>query len=133
MYALNWLRRRMKIYRSLHLRAIRKHPAYTWLMSILADQLATARRAAGLSQQQLARKAGLSRSTVHVIESGAVDPQVGTLLSMARVLGLEPLLVPSWLKPEVVNFVRSGGKILGQPPGIGAPLSIVDELLRTRR
>ena len=102
-------------------------------MSILADQIATARRAAGLSQQQLATKAGVGRGTIQRIEAGAVDPQVGTLLSIARVLGLEPLLVPSWLKQEVVNFVRSGGKILGQPPGVGAPLSIVDELLKTRR
>lgn len=102
-------------------------------MSILADQIATARRAAGLSQQQLAMKAGVGRGTIQRIEAGAVDPQVGTLLSIARILRLEPLLVPSWLKQEVVNFVRSGGKILGQPPGVGAPLSIVDELLKTRR
>ena len=101
-------------------------------MSILADQLATARRAAGITQSELAKKAGLSRTTVQRIEAGAVDPSVGTLLSLARVLGLEPLLVPSWLRQETVNFIRSGGKVLGQPPGLGAPLSIVDELLRTR-
>ena len=67
-------------------------------MSILADQLATARRAAGITQSELAKKAGLSRTTVQRIEAGAVDPSVGTLLSLARVLGLEPLLVPSWRK-----------------------------------
>lgn len=102
-------------------------------MSILADQIAKARRAAGLTQAQLAKKAGVSRTTVQSIETGAVDPQVDTLLALSRVLGLEPLLVPSWLRQEVINFIRSGGKILGQPPGVGAPLSIVDELLRTRR
>ncbi len=102
-------------------------------MSILADQIATARRAAGITQSQLARKAGVSRTTVQAIEAGAVDPQVGTLLSIARVLGLEALLVPSWLRHETVDFIRSGGKVLGQPPGVGAPLSIVDELLKTRR
>lgn len=102
-------------------------------MSILAEQIAVARKAAGLSQQQLAKKSGVGRGTIPRIETGDVDPQIGTLLLIARVLGLEPLLVPSWLKQEVVSFIRSGGKIIGQPPGVGAPLSIVDELLRTRR
>lgn len=102
-------------------------------MSILAEQIAIARRAAGITQAQLAKKAGVGRGTIQRIEAGAVDPKVGTLLSIARVLGLEPLLVPSWLRQETVNFIRSGGKIIGQPPGVGAPLSIVDKLLRTRR
>jgi len=102
-------------------------------MSILADQIATARRAAGITQSALATKAGVTRSTVQRIEAGTVDPSVGTLLSIARVLGLEPLLVPNWLRQETLNFIRSGGKIIGQPPGVGAPLSIVDELLKTRR
>lgn len=102
-------------------------------MSILADQLATARRAAGITQQELATKSGVSRMTVQRIEAGSIDPRVDTLLALARVLGLEPLLVPSWLRPEVVSFIQSGGKVLGQEPGIGAPISIVDELLKTRR
>jgi transcriptional regulator with XRE-family HTH domain len=118
---------------SLHLRAAAENRAYTGQMSILADQIAKARRAAGLTQSQLARKAGVSRTTVQLIETGAVDPQVDTLLTLSRALGLEPLLVPSWLQQDVINFIRSGGKIIGQPPGVGAPLSIVDELLRTRR
>ena len=102
-------------------------------MSILADQLVAARRAAGITQAQLAEKAGLGRGTIQRIEAGVADPRVDTLLAISRVLGLEPLLVPSWLRQEVVNFIQSGGKIIGQPPGIGAPLSIVDELLKTRR
>ena len=102
-------------------------------MSILADQLVAARRAAGITQAQLAKKAGLGRGTIQRIEAGVADPGVDTLLALSRALGLEPLLVPSGLRQEVINFVRSGGKILGQPPGVGAPLSIVDELIRTMR
>lgn len=118
---------------SLHLRARRSSRAYTCSMSILADQLAKARRAAGLTQKQLATKSGVGSGTIQRIESGAVDPQVDTLLALSRALGLEPLLVPSWLRHEVINFIRSGGKIIGQPPGVGAPLSIVDELIKTMR
>jgi len=102
-------------------------------MSILSDQLAVARRSAGMTQAELAKRAGVNRSTITDIETGAVDPAVDTLLSISRALGMEPLLVPKWLHNEVIGFIRSGGKIIGQPPGIGAPLSVVDELLKTRR
>lgn len=84
-----------------------------------------------ITQQELAAKSGVSRMTLQRVEAGSIDPRVDTLLAMARALGLEPLLVPSWLRPETVNFIRTGGKCLGQPAGIGAPLSIVDELLKT--
>lgn len=40
-------------------------------------------------------KAGVSRMTVQRVEAGSIDPRVDTLLGMARVLGLKPLLVPS--------------------------------------
>lgn len=102
-------------------------------MSILADQLAVARRAAGITQQELATKSGVSRMTVQRVEAGVIDPHVDTLLAIARVLGLEPLFVPASLRAEVINYIQSGGKVLGQQPGLGAPLSIVDELLKTRR
>jgi DNA-binding XRE family transcriptional regulator len=102
-------------------------------MSILSDQLMRARRAADMSQADLARKAGVNRKSIADIEAGRVDPKIDTLLSISRALGMEAMLVPAWLRQEVENFIRSGGKIIGQPPGVGAPLSIVDELLRTRR
>lgn len=102
-------------------------------MSILSDQLAAARRSAGMTQAELAKRAGVNRSTITGIETGAVDPAVDTLLSISRALGMEPLLVPKWLRGEVIGFIRSGGKIIGQPPGVGAPLSVVDELLKTRK
>jgi hypothetical protein len=34
------------------------------------------------------------------------------------------------LRPDLEDFVRSGGRFLGQPSGIGAPPSLVDELLQ---
>jgi transcriptional regulator with XRE-family HTH domain len=47
------------------------------------------RRAAGLSQQQLATAAGLSLSLIAQLEQGAkLDPKVSTLRALAKVLGV---------------------------------------------
>ena len=100
-------------------------------MSIVAN-LAAARKAAALTQSDLAGAAGLSRMTVQRIESEEIDPRLSTILEMSRALGMEPMLVPSDLRGEVEAFLRSSGRILGQPTGAGAPPSIVDDLLKGR-
>jgi transcriptional regulator with XRE-family HTH domain len=46
-----------------------------------------ARRASGLSQRELARRSGVSRTTVVEIESGKRDPALGTLRAILRALG----------------------------------------------
>ncbi len=95
---------------------------------MITEQLTDARKAAGLSQQTLAERAGLSRMTVQRTESGQIDPRLSTLLEMARALGLELMSVPAELRPQLEAFVRSGGRILGQPAGVGAPPSIAQVL-----
>ncbi|WP_447779538.1 helix-turn-helix domain-containing protein [Variovorax boronicumulans] len=94
----------------------------------LTEELEKARKAGGLSQEALATRAGLSRMTVQRIESGQIDPRLSTLLEMARVLGLELMPVPATLRPQLEDFVRSGGRLLGQPAGVGAPPSIAQSL-----
>jgi DNA-binding XRE family transcriptional regulator len=47
------------------------------------------RRAAGLSQAELADKAGIHRRTVIKIERGERDPQWETAVALAHALGLE--------------------------------------------
>jgi transcriptional regulator with XRE-family HTH domain len=97
-------------------------------MTSLVTELYTARRAAGVNQEQLALKAGLSRMTVQRTEAGAIDPRLSTLQVMARALGLELMLVPTALRPDLEAFVSAGGRLLGQPAGVDAPRSIVDSL-----
>lgn len=66
------------------------------------------------------------------IETGATDPRLSTLHELARAMGMELMLVPSVLRPDLEAFIRSGGKVLGQPAGVDAPLSMVDELASSR-
>jgi DNA-binding XRE family transcriptional regulator len=100
------------------------------IVSNLLEQLKNARKASRLTHDLLAQKAGVSRMTVQRIEADKIDPRLSTVLVLARALGMDVMLVPKPLRRELENFVRSGGKFLGQPPGIGAPLSVVDQLLR---
>lgn len=99
-------------------------------MSMISAALREARRAAGLKQEDLATRSGLSRMTVQRIEAGSIDPRVSTLMVMARSLGLELMVVPTSLRPALEDFVRSGGRVVGQPQGLAAPASIVDTLSR---
>ncbi len=102
-------------------------------MSFFPDALREARRAAGLSQGELAARAGLARMTVQKLEAGAIDPRLSTVEVLFRVLGLTVVPVPTELKPAVDEFLRSGGRVVAQPPGVGAPASIVDVIARDAR
>jgi len=94
----------------------------------IIDTLESARKAQGLTQEELALRAGTSRVTVGRVESG-FDPKLATVHELARALGLELLLVPKVLAGEVQAFIQSGGRVLAQPSGAGAPDSVVTQAL----
>ncbi len=93
-----------------------------------AAQLRAARRSAKVSQDELAQRAGVARMTVQKIEAGSIDPRLSTLVVLFRALGLEMMLVPAHLTEAATRFITSGGRLLAQPPGLGAPASIIDTL-----
>jgi predicted transcriptional regulator len=49
--------------------------------------VATARRRAGLSQREVARRAGVPQSTVARIESSVIDPRFSTLSNVLQACG----------------------------------------------
>ncbi len=53
-----------------------------------------ARRQAGLTQRQLAERAGVPQSTVGRIENGSLDPRTGTLDRLLKACGRELHAVP---------------------------------------
>ncbi len=53
-----------------------------------------ARRAAGLTQRNLARRTGIAQPTIARIERGQVDPRVDTLARLLSECGLELAAVP---------------------------------------
>jgi len=59
----------------------------------IGDRVRAARLEAGLTQRDLAAKAGVPQSTVARIESGALDPRFGTLDRLLRVCNAELVVV----------------------------------------
>ena len=53
----------------------------------LASRLKEMRTAAGLTQAELAERAGVSRKTVNTVENGVFVPSTILALSLARALG----------------------------------------------
>ena len=105
-----------------------KKSIFISMNSDLISTLAQARKAARITQADLAARAGLSRMAVQRTETGDVDPRFSTLQEMARVLEMDLIAVPSALRAELQAFIQSGGKFLAQPEGADAPPSIVDKL-----
>jgi transcriptional regulator with XRE-family HTH domain len=60
-----------------------------WLFASIAEQVATRRRALGLSQLDLARLTGTTQSAIARLESGQRPPRIDTLLRIASALDAE--------------------------------------------
>jgi HTH-type transcriptional regulator/antitoxin HipB len=69
-------------------------------MAYIQELIREARESKGLTQSELGSRIGQPQSAVSRIESGG-DLRVSTLLEMARVLEMEPVLVPKHLIPAV--------------------------------
>lgn len=55
---------------------------------MLGEELRKARRRAGLTQEQLAAKAGLSREYVSILEGNKKSPTIDVLLRLTKALGV---------------------------------------------
>ncbi|QBX37847.1 XRE family transcriptional regulator [Brevundimonas sp. S30B] len=115
----------------------------------LAASLRAARAAKGWSQRELGGRAGLPQAQISKIETAEVDPQVSTLLELARSLDLDLRLVPrvalTAVEATVKDAVRRAGErdIIGTlnalgrlaPPSVAGPhgddLRLTIEALRT--
>lgn len=83
-------------------------------MDEFAKKLQAARKAKGLTQAELGAKMGLPQSHISQIETGRVDLRLSSLLEMARLLDLEPMLIPRALTPAVRALIA--GKSAQQQP-----------------
>lgn len=72
----------------------------------LGGQLRQTRQAAGLTQEQIADLAGISRPRYRDIETGVAAARANNLINIARALGLEMMLVPQAIVPAVHALLR---------------------------
>src|SRR5258708_8300464 len=94
----------------------------------IAATLTAARHRAGLSQRALGAKLGIAQSHLSKIERAAVDPQVSSLVEIARALGLELMFVPKQLVPAVQALQREA-----VPDPRPAPSTVDHHLTRLAR
>lgn len=80
--------------------------AQSELLDELGGLLRQARLVAGLTQEQVADLAGISRPRYRDIETGAAAARVTTLMNVSRALGLEMMLVPQAMVPAVRALMR---------------------------
>lgn len=103
------------------------------------ETLVRARSRAGLSQNELARRAGISRQALGAIESGLYNPSVAVALSLARELGesvetlfggdKEPRVSAAWIGDDAhrgpapgarVALARVRGRLIATPQPLSA-------------
>src|SRR5689334_19428434 len=59
----------------------------------LGAHVAAGRKIHGLTQQELAERAGITRATLAALEHGQGTPRIATVLAVARVLGFNESMV----------------------------------------
>jgi DNA-binding XRE family transcriptional regulator len=78
------------------------------LLKDLGRQFRDGRKRIKLTQDEVAAQAGLSRVSYRAIETGAAAPRAGTLINIARALGMEMMLIPKEIVPAVHAMVHAG-------------------------
>jgi transcriptional regulator with XRE-family HTH domain len=99
----------------------------------LAQTLKEARIALGLSQRELAERAGVGQSRLALIEAGGVDLRTSTLVQLARALDLELILTPRRVLPAVQSLTGSYSKSRqdsGPRSVRGTPIRVLRHLQR---
>lgn len=64
-------------------------PQYDQLLKQMGEQIKLARRRRKLTTIQVAQRAGIARSTLHLIEKGEPGVAFGAYFNVLRVLGLQ--------------------------------------------
>ena len=93
-------------------------------MALPADigkKLRKARKAKGLSQAAVAKRAGVPQSHISRIETTGVDLRLSSLAEIARALDLELMLVPRKVVLATQSLIRQADATSKGPPDADMP------------
>ncbi|HEX5433778.1 MAG TPA: helix-turn-helix transcriptional regulator [Candidatus Angelobacter sp.] len=85
------------------------------------------RQRRGMSQAELGRLLHMPQSQVARIEKGSSDMRLSTVAEIARVLDLEPMLLPKRLVPAVRYMIENPTESTPMPKLVGNEPEDVDE------
>ncbi|MBV8581047.1 MAG: helix-turn-helix domain-containing protein [Candidatus Eremiobacteraeota bacterium] len=74
----------------------------------ISEALANRRRRLELSQEAIAKRAGLTQTYLSKIERAKVDPRLSTIQDVARAVGSEIVLVPTESLPALRAVLGQG-------------------------
>jgi transcriptional regulator with XRE-family HTH domain len=94
--------------------------------------LRQAREVKGWSQRELAARSGVTQANISKIETGQVDPQLSTLVELARFLDLEVTLAPRQATPAIEAIIR-GVSAARVPPQVARDLERIKAAARLMR
>jgi len=77
-----------------------------YAIEYLTKAVKKAREAKKLSQRALSRKIGMPQAQISKIENAAVDLKTSSLITLARALDMEVMLVPRKHVPAVTSFLK---------------------------
>ena len=77
-----------------------------YVLEHLTKALRAARLEKGLSQRELSRKTGMPQAQISKIENAAVDLKTSSLISLARALEMDVMLIPRTYIPAVSGLLR---------------------------
>ena len=72
----------------------------------LNASIKNARRAKGWSQALLSKRLGIPQGHLSNIENGKTDLRVSSLIEIARMLDLEPMLIPKSFQPAIAAILK---------------------------
>jgi transcriptional regulator with XRE-family HTH domain len=99
----------------------------------LTQTLKDTRVATGVSQRELAERAGVGQNRLAAIETGGVDLRTSTLVQLARALDLEVVLVPRRVPPAVQTLTGGQSKPAreaGRRSVRGTPIRVLRHIQR---
>ncbi|RVU38850.1 helix-turn-helix domain-containing protein [Hwanghaeella grinnelliae] len=94
-------------------------------LSILGNLIKIGRIERGMTAQDLAERAGISRTTLYSIEKGAPGPEIGTVFELAAIVGVQ-LFEPD-SRNLAVQDKRLSEKLALLPQSVRRPKREVDD------
>ena len=101
--------------------------------AVLARNLVVARVVLGVTQQELAERADISRATIAQIETGYSDPRISTITDLAGALGIPPVVLLTGTEDIQVLVEMLGEEEGGALAGIAIPSGDVERMQRYLR